>query len=656
MPQPTHSVNETSKYKGYHIKMPELLTALVAPILTQKAIESCLNKVSKIKNGIWNDTKFSFHNVQLVQSLQHIGIIKTLYHGANRNVELNEFFIEPKLKLNNAHSDKPIKINSLQEIQTERNILITGTVGQGKSVFMRYLALQELTYGKLPIFIECKYISSQKSIQFLLNEYFQNWLTEPKPNTISDLLNSGKITLFIDAFDEIGKDWITDTVSTIESYSRDFPKLKIIVSSRPHHTISHSTHFSTVELLPYDVDEQKSLIHKLVSDTEARNNLQDAIEAATVEIQAVLTTPLMVVLFIQKYLHDFSAPQNLTDFYANIFDIVVDKHNKTKTGFIAQSQSGLNNPTLESIFTRFCFDTAIKNQTAMARTELMNFIQKAWDSNSIQYADKSAVDINKIADDFQKYMCLVLQDGEQYTFTHKSIQEFYTAKFIANLSEKNACKVIDGLQRQISDHRTICRFIKQLNPYYYDKYYLLPNLNRLNAEYKLGENNHINRLAFIDLLEVVLEVFIDHQKNNNNEAIWSLNLTHKQNSILDKQTYLFLDEHNLILESTLFYIELEINEALEELFQQLTTPFSQLDDIEIEFVSPNFQYSQYFSDEFEDISPELSQQFNLWKRDYANSQLINDYFELYLLTLAQCRARIKAKEQELEDSMDLNFD
>ena len=108
-------------------------------------------------------------------------------------------------------------------------------------------------------------------------------------------------------------------------------------------------------------------------------------------------TPLMVVLFIQKYFHDFSAPQNLTDFYANIFDIVVNKHNQTKTGFVAQSHSGLNNPMLEAIFTRFCFNAAIKNQSAMARQDFLEVIQNAWHSNSIQYANKSTVDISKIA-------------------------------------------------------------------------------------------------------------------------------------------------------------------------------------------------------------------------------------------------------------------
>ena len=68
------------------------------------------------------------------------------------------------------------------------------------------------------------------------------------------------------------------------------------------------------------------------------------------------------------------------------------------------------------------------------------------------------------------------------------------------------------------------------------------------------------------------------------------------------------------------------------------------------------KFANYHSEEFADISTELDQKFKLWKLSFADSKLIKDYFGLYPLALAQCHARIKAKEQELEDDIDLEFE
>ena len=626
---------------------------MIEQILTNKAIttavDALLKPTQKIFKKLIQSKHFSLHNSKLIASLHTIGTVKTLFYGADKAVELHTFFINPKIRLTYTEDKEQLNIHSIHDLNDTNHLLFTGTVGQGKSIFMRYLALQELGFGRLPLFIELKYVTKQKSLENLIEDIFENWLSDVLKSDIKKLLNSGHITLFLDAFDELSTEFITDTTRAIETYCRDFPNLKIVLSTRPHHTISQSPHFSTVELLPYEVDEQKSLIHKLVSDPEARSNLQDAIEAAPVEIQAVLMTPLMVVLFIQKYFHDFSAPQNLTDFYANIFDIVVNKHNQTKTGFVAQSHSGLNNPMLEAIFTRFCFNAAIKNQSAMARQDFLEVIQNAWHSNSIQYANKSTVDISKIADDFQKYMCLVLQEGEQYTFIHKSIQEFYTAKFIANLNAENSYKAFNLIQKQIPDHQIICQFIKQLNPFYYDKYYLLPNLNRLKTEYKLNENNHINRLAFIDSFKIKLSKF--NQKINTIEYF----LLPSENFIFEEHWYLILEECKSKEESQSLSILIEILKTLNMLNKQLKSLLPQMNCLEYNDGS-RIKFANYHSEEFADISTELDQKFKLWKLSFADSKLIKDYFGLYPLALAQCHARIKAKEQELEDDIDLEFE
>ncbi len=110
---------------------------------------------------------FSINNTQLIDTIEKIGLVKTLYTGAESPVEISSFFYSPSITTKNGIT----KINSLNELSTTHSILIEATVGQGKSILMRYLALQEAAKNsRIPIFIELKNISKDKNLNTLIKE------------------------------------------------------------------------------------------------------------------------------------------------------------------------------------------------------------------------------------------------------------------------------------------------------------------------------------------------------------------------------------------------------------------------------------------------------------------------------------------------------
>src|SRR5690606_8227238 len=127
-------------------------------------------------------------------------------------------------------------------------------------------------------------------------------------------------------------------------------------SSRPEHEIKFSNFFETIQVNSYDREDQKSLINILVKDSDARITLLSSIENSSPEIQKLLTTPLMIGLYIKKFNTDFSPPENITSFYKNIFEVVATTHDRTKGGYTRQSSSSLKQDKLEQIFERFCFE------------------------------------------------------------------------------------------------------------------------------------------------------------------------------------------------------------------------------------------------------------------------------------------------------------
>lgn len=67
--------------------------------------------------------------------------------------------------------------------------------------------------------------------------------------------------------------------------------------------------------------------------------------------------------------------------------------------------------------------------------------------------------------DFTKYLCLILQDGTEFTFIHRSIHEFYLAKFISKLEIENAKKIFNKkIKPIVVDNLTF--FISHLNKYF----------------------------------------------------------------------------------------------------------------------------------------------------------------------------------------------
>lgn len=419
--------------------------------------------------------QLSMHNDDLVSSISKLMQVKTLYTGSDKSVNLFDFFQQPKLE----YDEKIYIIKNIQEIKSDNNIIFVGTVGQGKSILMKYLAINDLlSNNRIPIFIELKNISHKKNIKNLIKDYLGSWIGY-EDAILELVLKSGRVSIFLDAFDEIDLDLAQESLHDIDLLSQNYKKLKVVVSSRPQTIVTKSSLFDNVYLRPYEQEEQEGLIKKLVNDEENIRILVESINKSSHEVKAVLTTPLMVVLFINQYNVGFSVPQHVTDFYKNIFDVVTFTHDRSKGIEKRKSFSSLNQDQLEKIFERFCFEAFLKNKTVFDRNLLIDLLKNSLEKNNINDFN----DYYNLISDYTRFACLILQDGNSYTFIHKSIQEFYVAKFIEGLPEKLANNVIAKkfLHVHIGNENYL-NFLKILKPYYYNKYYILESIEIYKEE------------------------------------------------------------------------------------------------------------------------------------------------------------------------------
>jgi len=208
--------------------------------------------------------KLSIVNSDLVASIAKLMQVKTLYTGSDKSVNLFDFFQQPKLE----YDKKICVIENIEDIRSDNNIVFVGTVGQGKSILMKYLAINDLLdNNRIPIFIELKNISKIKNVKNLIKEYLGVWIGFDD-NTLELVLRSGKISIFLDAFDEVDIELAQETLHNIELLSQNYNNLKVTVSSRPQTIITKSFLFENISLKPYQQEEQEGIIKKLVNDEE----------------------------------------------------------------------------------------------------------------------------------------------------------------------------------------------------------------------------------------------------------------------------------------------------------------------------------------------------------------------------------------------------
>ncbi|RZG75457.1 NACHT domain-containing protein, partial [Acinetobacter sp. WCHAc060025] len=287
---------------------------------------------------------------------------------------------------------------------------------------------------------------------------------------------------------------------------------------------------------------KKKLIHILVDDPEAQLTLINSIENSTPEIQQLLTTPLMIGLYVKKFNADFSPPENITSFYRNIFEVVATTHDRTKGGFTRKSSSNLMQDKLEQIFERFCFECYKKDQTAFDKSQIIEILDLTLKKLNIDKCSSI-----QILDDFCDYLCLIAKDGLSYTFIHRSIFEYYVAFFFSKLNKENAERVIPKIL-----NTNILNFLKHLNIYYFNLFYLKSELEFILNLFEIRHKKY-------DIKQVLPKQFL------------TMFFIGKQKVINDSKPVLIMKRENFDIIRNHSYLD---NEFFSEIFSHISQSYS----------------------------------------------------------------------------------
>lgn len=441
------------------------LGKLLAPLI--KDILSEARKLGVRGLSRWEQKTFP---TKIGHRIKAIEDVRTIWKP--ESVSLLTFFHPPRVVINR----RPTFINKLSDL-SHQAVVLEGIVGQGKSILLRSLAVQEILSNeatRIPLFIELKDLSAKSDFEQTVLKRLESFDIDVDEKTLNYLYKSGKIALLLDGFDEIEEALIKTTFLDIENLSIKYPELQIVITSRPGREIQKSAMFTTLTVAPLTAAEFPAFLAKLGVNSDKSISLRTAIKNSPSKISSLITTPLMLTLVVLVYEAESQIPETLPEFFSRLFQTVFTRHDHLKAAFTRKHHSGLSEIALQELFENFCFMTI---QSGYGRTLEKHQFDDAY-KLALDHCDHKC-DRENFRLDIVKVACLMLEDGiDSTTFLHKSILEYFAAAFVKRLSEENAILFYTAAIESSNEWEEVLRFLKAIDPFRYSKHYLLPAVRK----------------------------------------------------------------------------------------------------------------------------------------------------------------------------------
>ena len=409
----------------------------------------------------------------LVSRMQTVRLVKTLWQ-VDTAVDVESFYcdshvVPPATKNRNKRRKK---IDAVSDFGPRRNIAVRGIAGQGKSIFIRHLCIKEFEAGqRIPVFIELRRIQKNETLLNHISRFLDILDLPIDDKLFRILLQSGKFIFFLDGFDEVLEGDKPRILNELENLAASSEHAQFLVTSRPNTAIEMSPFFDVFTLDDLRGKEYQAVIRKLTESWDYANILIRTITAHKANVAELLCNPLLVTLLLISYKSFQKLPERLCDFYESIFYVLLRRHDGTKPGFIRPRRCAINDNQYREVFDTFCFESKKAADSHFDYQQVCKLVDK-----SIKRANLNE-DADNYLRDIKEVTCLILEEGGEYRFIHKSVQEYYAACFVRNRPEHSIRRFYGACLADLftaGKWQQELGYLAEIDQYRYNRHYLIP--------------------------------------------------------------------------------------------------------------------------------------------------------------------------------------
>lgn len=422
------------------------LYAGIATTLLDKFAGRIIKGLTDPVKKAWEQFKIDFDIVfrdYLKNSVEKYGKIKTILYRTEPKL-LNGFFECPNLRKGRSTIVSGESIDDLLDIS--HFLIIEGTGGIGKSTFLKYVFLKEVSKREyIPVFIELKDIN-QVDGEYEISDFIFQKLFDlggtMKKECMDYALQSGCFLFLLDGYDEISTDKKDAFLRKFERFCDRFPDNYFIVSSRPYSEFVEFQRFSVLTLCNLSKEQALSLVNKIEFDIEIKQRFLEALDKKLYKRhQSFASNPLLLNIMLLTFDNYAEIPEKLHLFYANAFETLYSKHDATKSGFRRELKCGLSYDAFKKTFAQFCFITYYQGKIELTHDEVVTILGKIG-ARMVGFNPQNYIF------DLVNSICVLYKDGLNYKFTHRSFQEYFAAIFLKELPDQDMGKIGTSLVKK----------------------------------------------------------------------------------------------------------------------------------------------------------------------------------------------------------------
>jgi hypothetical protein len=471
------------------------------------AVEFLQNNLDKITGILKKVAKSTRDQVRLRLDSTYKDYIETIlqrhskvksFFIRNEPVHLYKFYIPLGLSFRNKHLRN---FGLLDVVAISPFSIITGSAGSGKSMLMRHLLINSLFIKeKIPIFVELRQMNQDEdNLRSVIEKVLFANKFRIEGEYIEKALEAGHFAVFLDGFDEVNLSKRQAIGRQIISFSEKYSDNWLIVSSRPDNLLEGLAGFALFEVDPLDIDQAQELISKLPYDEDIKTKFQEDLgKELFKQHESFLSNPLLLSIMLLTYGQGAHIPNKLNVFYNQAYEALFQRHDALKSGFQRDRCTQLDIQDFAKVFSAFCLQTYDKTEFEFSRMQALKYLTEAKKISQIEYNSEDYLN------DALQAVCLLVQDGINIVFAHRSFQEYFTARFIAE------CK--PGIQRRLiekyskaSRTDTVMQILYEIRADVVEFYYIMPGLEELQKFLRL--NNDVDMVHYIHFVKTQYDRF-----------------------------------------------------------------------------------------------------------------------------------------------------
>lgn len=342
---------------------------------------------------------------------------------------------------------------NLSEVFDEyKNITLVGSAGSGKTTLIKYIFLKTLRdKQKIPLLVELKNINEfNGDFEKLVFEKILSSNVKPNLDILKRALGSGSFLFLFDGYDEIFSNKKQEITRQMEIFVDTYSKNNYIISTRPGSGVEGFPRFFDFKVQQLTDLDVQGFVAKLVDDKERRDRMLTIIDnTENYSYIEYLRNPLLLSMFILAFESHPEIPTKKSAFYRNVFDTLYSKHDgQSKSGFAREKLTKLQRDEFEKILNLFSYLSLIEGEYSFTEEYLSDLLGKVKAHTQYNYR------IEDLIYDFQTTISILILDGFEYSFPHRSMQEYFSAQFLSFLPSEKKVKGYKNLITVLEESST----------------------------------------------------------------------------------------------------------------------------------------------------------------------------------------------------------